>query len=71
MTPGVPREDRGTPGTDGAQRRPGPGRLGEAFSAWHTPGRDAILQQPKPQITASTKVLQLVQERDTEPEAAD
>ena len=47
------------------------GDLGEAFPAWQAPGRDAILQPPKPQITPSAKILQLVQERDTEPEAAD
>jgi hypothetical protein len=47
------------------------GDLGEAFPAWQAPGRDAILQPPKPQITPSARVLQLAQERDTEPEAAD
>ena len=47
------------------------GDLGEAFPAWQSPGRDAILQPPKPQITPSAKILQLAQERDTEPEAAD
>jgi hypothetical protein len=47
------------------------GDLGEAFPAWQAPGRDAILQPPKPQITPAAKILQLVQERDTEPEAAD
>ena len=45
--------------------------LGEAFPAWHSPGRGAILQPPKPQITPSAKILQLVAERDLEPEAAD
>ena len=45
--------------------------LGEAFPAWQAPSRDAILQPPKPQITPSAKILQLVQERDTEPEASD
>ena len=47
------------------------GDLGEAFPAWHAPGRDAVLQPPKPQITPSAKILQLAQEHDTEPEAAD
>ena len=47
------------------------GDLGEAFPTWQAPGRDAILQPPKPQITASAKVRQFAQERDTEPEAAD
>jgi hypothetical protein len=47
------------------------GDLGEAFPAWHSPGRDAILQPPKPQITPYAKILQLAAEHDTEPEAAD
>ena len=47
------------------------GDLGEAFPAWQAPGRDAILQPPKPQITPSAEILRLLQERDTEPEAAD
>jgi hypothetical protein len=47
------------------------GDLGEAFPAWQAPGRDAILQPPKPQITPAARILQLVQERDTDPEAAD
>ena len=45
--------------------------LGDAFPSWKPPGRDAILQPPKPQITPSAKILQLAAERDTEPEAAD
>ena len=45
--------------------------LGEAFPARQAPGRDAILQPPKPQITPSARILQLAAERDTEPEAAD
>ena len=47
------------------------GDLGEAFPAWQAPGRDAILQPPKPQITPAAKILQLAHEHDTEPEAAD
>ena len=47
------------------------GDLGEAFPAWRAPGRDAILQPPKPQITPSAKILQLAAQPDTEPEAAD
>jgi TrwC relaxase/AAA domain len=47
------------------------GDLGEAFPAWKAPGRDVILQPPKPQITPAARILQLVQERDTDPEAAD
>ena len=45
--------------------------LGDAFPSWDPPGRDAILQPPKPQITPSAKILQLAAERDTAPEAAD
>jgi hypothetical protein len=44
---------------------------GEAFFAWRTPARDAILQPPQPQIIPSAKILQLAAGRDTEPEAAD
>jgi hypothetical protein len=47
------------------------GDLGEAFPAWQPPGRDAILQPPKPQITSSATILQLTAGHDTEPEAAD
>jgi hypothetical protein len=47
------------------------GDLGEAFPAWQAPGRDAILQPPKPQITPSAIILQLATERDTSPEAGD
>jgi len=53
------------PGTD-----PDRAGIGEAWAPWKTSGRDAILQPPKPQITPSAKILQLVAERDTEPEAA-
>jgi len=45
--------------------------LGEAFPSWTPPGRDAILQLPKPQITPTARILQLAAERDTSPEAAD
>jgi hypothetical protein len=45
--------------------------LGPAFPGWNPPGRDAILQPPKPQITPSARILQLAAERDTSPEAAD
>ena len=47
------------------------GDLGEAFPAWQAPGRDAILQPPKPQITPAARILQLAAEHDTSPEAAD
>ena len=45
--------------------------LGEAFPSWNPPGRDAILQPPKPQITPAARILQLAAERDTSREAAD
>ena len=47
--------------------------LGEAFPAWQAPGRDAILQPPKPEIVPSARILQLAAEHDAEPdhEAAD
>jgi hypothetical protein len=45
--------------------------LGPAFPDWNPPGRDAILQPPKPQITPSARILQRVVEGDTSPEAAD
>ena len=35
------------------------GDLGEAFPAWRSPGRDAVLQPPKPQIIPSAKILQI------------
>ena len=47
------------------------GNLGEAFLVERTPGRDAILQPPKPQITPSARILQLAAEHDIEPEGAD
>jgi len=47
------------------------GDLGQAFPAWRAPGRDAILQPPKPQLTPSAKILALAAERGIEPEAAD
>jgi hypothetical protein len=45
--------------------------LGEALPSWRASRRDPILQPPKPQITPSTRILQLAAERDAEPEAAD
>ncbi len=45
--------------------------LGLAFPIWQSSGRDAILRPPKPQLTPSAGIIQLVQDRDTEPEAAD
>ena len=47
------------------------GDLGEAFPAWRAPGREAILQPPKPQITPSAKIRQLAAGHDASPEAAD
>jgi hypothetical protein len=42
---------------------------GKAFRAMKTPGQDAILQPPKPEITPSARILQLAAEHDIEPEA--
>ena len=42
--------------------------LGQAFPAWAPPGRDAILQPPKPQITPSARVLELTADRDMDRE---
>jgi hypothetical protein len=42
---------------------------GTAFRARKTPGQDAILQPPKPEITPSARILQLAAEHDIEPEA--
>ena len=47
------------------------GELAEAVPAWRPPGRGAILQPPKPEITPSATILQLAAEHDNEPEAAD
>jgi len=47
------------------------GDLGPAFPAWTGPGRDAILQPPKPQIPPSPQILQRAMERDADWEAAD
>ena len=46
---------------------PGGGH-GKALRAMKTPGQDAILQPPKPEITPSARILQLA-EHDIEPEA--
>ena len=47
------------------------GDLGQAFPAWTGPGRDAILQPPKPEIRPSPHVLQRAADRDADPEAAE
>ena len=45
--------------------------LGQAFPPWPRPGRDAILQPPKPEIRPSPQVLRRAADRDADPEAAD
>ncbi len=45
--------------------------LGPAFPAWTASRRDAILQQPKPEIRPSTLVLERAADRDADWEAAD
>ena len=47
------------------------GDLGQAFPGWTGPGRDAILQPPKPEITPSPQILQRVMDHDADWEAAD
>ena len=41
-----------------------------AFPGWAVPGRDAILQPPKPQIEPSERILELIAGRDAGMEAA-
>jgi hypothetical protein len=45
--------------------------LGPAFPAWTDPGRDAILQPPKPEIQPSQRILEIITDRDLDMEAAD
>jgi len=45
--------------------------LGPAFPARREPGRDAILQPPKPQIPSSERILDRIVNRDLSMEAAD
>jgi hypothetical protein len=45
--------------------------FGQAFPAWNPPGKDAILQPPKPDITPSEKILELAREPGAGWEAAD
>ena len=47
------------------------GDLGPAFPAWTGPGREPILQPPKPEIPPSPHILQRVTGRDADWEAAD
>jgi hypothetical protein len=50
---------------------PSYGYLGQAFPLWPGPGRDAILQPPKPEIRPSPYVLERTAERDADWEAGD
>ena len=43
---------------------PDSGDLGRAFPAWTSPGKNAILQPPKPEIPPSPRVLQRAMDRD-------
>jgi hypothetical protein len=47
------------------------GDLGQAFPLWPGPGRDAILQPPKPEIRPSPYVLERAADRDADWEAGD
>ena len=50
---------------------PDRGDLGPAFPPWPGPGKDAILQPPKPEITPSPQVRQRAADRDADREAAE
>jgi hypothetical protein len=45
--------------------------LGHAFPAWNPPGKDAILQPPKPEIQPAAKILDLAREPEADREATD
>jgi hypothetical protein len=45
--------------------------LGQAFPPWPGPGKDAILQPPKPEIPPSRRVLERVMDHDADLEAGD
>ena len=47
------------------------GDVGQASLPWPRPGRDAILQPPKPEIRPSPQVLERAADRDADWEAAD
>jgi hypothetical protein len=47
------------------------GDLGPAFPAWTGPGREPILQPPKPEIPPSPRILERAIDRDADWEAAD
>ena len=50
---------------------PAYGDLGQAFPLWPRPGREAILQPPKPEIRPSPLVLERAADRDPDWEAAE
>jgi len=50
---------------------PGYGDLGQAFPAWPRPGKNAILQPPKPEIRPSPQVLERAADRDADWEAGE
>ena len=50
---------------------PAIGDLGQAFPPWPRPGREAILQPPKPEIRPSPLVLERAADRDPDWEAAE
>jgi hypothetical protein len=52
-------------------RDPNYGDLGQAFPPWPGPGKEAILQPPKPEIRPSPQILQRAADRDADFEAAD
>ena len=52
-------------------RDPDYGDLGQAFLPWPRPGRDAILQPPKPEIRPSPYVVERAADRDVDWEAAE
>jgi hypothetical protein len=45
--------------------------LGPAFPAWTSPGKDAILQPPKPEIQPSARILERVTDHGLDMEAVD
>jgi hypothetical protein len=45
--------------------------LGPAFPTWNPPGKDAILQPPKPEIQPSAKIIELARQPEPGREAAD
>ena len=69
--PDLRRQARRPAEPDNPVRGPDYGDLGQAFPGWTGPGRDAILQPPKPEITPSPQILQRVMDHDADWEAAD